>query len=119
MANKNLFIKRTIKNGKIQYNHRIWTTKGDVSHLEEMRLVFGTYTGMDNLLSLWGTIKLFESTSEKENHAAWEEWCKLAGVEETPEKEGGGQFLMLKSGDDFTSFRSRNITWWRPMDKEK
>lgn len=119
MVNKNLFIRRTIKNSEIRYNHRIWTTKGDVSHLEGMRLVFGIYIGEEDLLSLWGTIRLSESTNDKENHEAWEEWCKLAGVEENPEKEGGGHFLMVKNGDDFISFRSRNITRWRPVDKEK
>ena len=50
----NQFIKRTIKNGRIKFNNQTWITKGDVSHLEGMRLVFGTYPPDYTILSLWG-----------------------------------------------------------------
>ena len=106
------FIKRTIKNGKIKFNNQIWITKGDVSHLEGMRLVFGTYPPNHTLLNLWGTSELYEH-----EEGAWEEWCKLAG--ETPQScdnisFGYGKALMVLKDGKFTAYKSRNIEWWRP-----
>lgn len=107
------FIKRTIKNGKIKFNNQVWITKGDVSHLEGMRLVFGTYPPDYTFLTLWGTLRLYNN-----EEGAWKEWCELAG--ENPKIDtlygGYGKALMLRKGEDFIAYKSRNIEWWHPED---
>ena len=105
------FTKRTIKNGKIKFNNHFWVTKGDVSHLEGMRLVFGTYPPDYTFLSLWGTLRLCNN-----EEGAWEEWCELAG--EKPKidslfEEYGKALILLKDGK-FIAYKSRNIEWWKP-----
>ena len=104
------FIRRTIKDGKIKFNKQTWTTKGDVSHLEGMRLVFATYPPIYDILNLWGTPGMY---NHEEN--LQEEWCKLAG--EKPKKCdnvfcGYGKALMVRDGEDFIAYKSRNIEWW-------
>ena len=45
---------RTIRNGQIKWNHRIWSPRGDTTHIEGRRFAFGTYGPEFKLLYRWG-----------------------------------------------------------------
>ena len=113
------FVFRTIKNGRIKWDHRYWKTRGDTSHIEGRKLVFGTYAPEYKLLCLLGTPELYHypDIEDCKGEELWEEVCEMMGVKtDDGINTQGGSFLMRQiDEDEWVSYRSRRIDWWKPI----
>ncbi len=110
---------RTIRNGRIKWNHRWWKPRGDVSHIEGHRLAFGTYAPEFNLLALMGTVEMLNHPDLEEGRGRelWNEYCQMMGTGETrkfPEGMDGGSCVGNVDGD--TIYIGRDIYFWKPIE---
>lgn len=64
------FFFRTVKDGKIKFDGRLWDPKTSTDRLDNKRFAFGTYKdykngkGILDSLCLWGTEEEFKATSK-------------------------------------------------------
>ncbi len=113
------FVKRTIRNGKIKWDNRYWSPRGDISHIEGRRMVFGTYAPEYNLLGLHSTPELFKHSGDLEDKVGkrlWNEHCILMSTGEKKPLLDDNCGSGCVDGDFV--YQSRDIEFWH-IEKEK